>query len=262
MTSPMKQTPKQASVTLIATLRQSLSHRHLNWARRLARCGEVISLVDKRTGVVRQRRHHCKVPICPKCQWITQHTRVNKVKSWTKNLAKYPDLAYLYLSVGFRPFQVAETPAQVKLLKAGFKELIHRSKLWPGVGCLTVRESSIKGPGLVRFDTHSLIAVSADYFASGKELLDSEWAEEIRIRFKLDYLPAADVQRVRGGSPPEMLKEFTKAFSYSVKPQDFASHPATGIQLADLLYRTRRVYPSGLFRELSAELRRQKGAKS
>lgn len=245
---------------LAASFGSSPAPKHHVICARLSRCGETLERLDIKTGEVFRNTYQCRARYCPRCQLLKQKRSSREAKLWLQQLVHSCNLRYIYLTIGFKNVTVDSAREMMQAISLGHRNLL-RTNGWPWLGSITSREFVIAEDGLIHFDTHSLIAMPLSYSGNSRDYRgQAEWNDLVQQKFKLDYRPRVYLKTVSGLNEGELLESLTRIFAYGIKPQDFATMPSIGVQLADQLHGIRRLTLTGIFKKTKHDFK-QKSAK-
>ena len=240
---------RQTTALLIDAYRKSSNVKHYLLAGKLELCGTPIEWTNKLTGEVRENKEHCGLRACPRCQLRQQRILMRQADVWANELLKANNLRYIFLSIGFKNVPVENARVEQICINRGYPKL-YRHRSWPGKGCLTSREFTVRPNASIHFNSHSIIGVEPNYFRGKSYLNQPEWRELIQKAFKLPRLPSVRVSQIQATTQQEELEDLLRRFKYCTKPLPYGDDlPEIGVRLADQLHNMHRLSFAGVFKD-------------
>jgi plasmid rolling circle replication initiator protein Rep len=201
----------------------------------------------------------CRINVCPICHWrwaLKWRYYLNSVINQIQ--LEHPSYRFLFLTLTLKNCDISELSSTLAWMSESWnrmmmlKEVKGNSAIKGIFRCLEISRSK---NGQAHPHYHCLICVSSTYFKSGYYLTFDDYQRIWRSSLQINYDPSVFIKAVQfledyeWLSKDKMKSKIYEITKYLTKTSDLIQDIEWTLELADHLFRVRRVSATGIFKE-------------
>lgn len=215
----------------------------------------VVSFVTGEFALKLRGAYFCHFRHCPTCNWRRQLKLLAQFLNYLPSVLKeYPKARWVFMTLTVPNVPIESLRDELKLMNKAWQRLKDRREFKSVKGWIrtteVTREKNREGYAHPHF--HCLLLVSSSWFKTNYTK-QSRWSEIWGECMRLDINPVVDIRAVKGGLDKAIL-ETTKAFTYSVKPEEMEANPEWMLKYMEQVHHLRFFSSGGVLKDVTKKI--------
>lgn len=237
------------------------------WGIRAVNCANFLCFkfeINEETGEIILKlisADFCKLRHCPVCNWRrTLRLRASFFSFIKPFMEKNPKARWIFLTLTAPNVPIENLGDQLTKMNQAWKRLIQRKSLGFVQGFIrsteVTREQKRRNYAHPHF--HCLLQVDPDYFRGSKYLSQEKWLKLWQEAMRDDSITMVNVKAVKKDiSVDGIILEVTKAFTYSIKLEEYKNPDEWLLEYFRQVHRRRFIVAGGSLKDAIKDLREE-----